>query len=58
MLPDVLPRLRHLVRNGVRPGRLLTELNRTVVRALPEDRFITAAALVLAVGDDLQSFQG
>jgi serine phosphatase RsbU (regulator of sigma subunit) len=47
LLPDVLPRLRQLARAGVRPGRLLTELNRTVARAIPEDRFITAAALVL-----------
>jgi serine phosphatase RsbU (regulator of sigma subunit) len=47
LLPDVLPRLRQLARAGARPGRLLTELNRTAVRVVPVDRFITAAALLL-----------
>jgi len=46
-LPEILPSVRKLLSAGVRPGRLLTELNRIAAQSLPYDRFITAAALEL-----------
>ena len=47
LLPDLLPRVRDLLRSDARPARVIGELNRCAARALPIDRFVTAAALEL-----------
>src|SRR5512143_2987855 len=47
LLPEILPKVRELLRLGVEPARLLSALNEAAARTLPIDRFITAAALEL-----------
>jgi len=46
-LARVLPKLHELAHSGKGPGRLLSELNLTVLTELDQDRFVTAAALEL-----------
>lgn len=43
-ISKVFPEIRRLALSGASPAELLTELNRTVAKALPVDRFVTAAA--------------
>jgi serine phosphatase RsbU (regulator of sigma subunit) len=45
VLPGVLSRLQQIAATTVRPGHLLGELNRCLVRELRSDRFVTGAAL-------------
>lgn len=48
-LAPILPRACELVRSGVSPALLLSELNRIAVLELPLDKFVTAVALELDV---------
>ena len=51
LLPRVLPSVHELLRSEASPSRLLTEVNRRVVRDMPIDRFVTTGAFEL----DLQA---
>jgi phosphoserine phosphatase RsbU/P len=49
-LSRILPKVRQLTLSGASPATLLTELNRTVAKELPTDRFVTAAAFEFDMG--------
>jgi len=50
LLPRVLPSVHALLRSEASPSRLLTEVNRRVVRDMPIDRFVTTGAFELDLG--------